>query len=454
QAYSDGIAELAAQVKPSVVAISAEVVTETGGEMANPFAGTPFEDFFGRQHPGFQIPRGQERHSGLGSGVIVSRDGYILTNNHVVTGEDRQTVAAKITVELLDKRTFPARVVGRDPLSDLAVLKVEAGSLPALPFGDSDRLRVGEVVMAVGNPFRQFHTVTTGIVSAVGRGHMGLAEYEDFVQTDAAINPGNSGGALVNTRGELIAINTAIIGAGSPFGGNVGSTGVGFAIPVNMARSIMRQLIDNGQVRRGLLGVSIQPIDKEVASAMGVTEARGVLVGDVTKGSAADGAGIRRGDIILSLNGEPVNEVNALRNRIAMTAPGTAVVLGVLRDGAERAFTVKLGQREGGEVAAGGEREEKDALGFRVQELTPEIARQLGYEGESGVLIASVAQGSEAQDRGLQRGDLIQEVNRQPVDSVEVFGRAMKASAGRESVLLLVKRGDSTRYLAVPAPAK
>lgn len=454
QAYSDGIAELAAQVKPSVVAISAEVVTETGGQMANPFAGTPFEEFFGRQHPGLQMPRGKERHSGLGSGVIVSRDGYILTNNHVVTGEDRQTVAAKITVELLDKRTFTAKVVGRDPLSDLAVLKIEAGSLPALPFGDSDKLRVGEVVMAVGNPFGQLHTVTTGIVSAVGRGNMGLAEYADFLQTDAAINPGNSGGALVNTRGELIAINTAIIGAGSPFGGNVGSAGVGFAIPVNMARNIMRQLIDNGQVRRAQLGIYPQPVEKEIASAMGVTEARGVLVADVIEGSAAKGAGIKRGDIILTLNGEPFNDVNAFRNRIAMTAPGTTVNLGILRDGTERAFTVKLGERQSDEAAAGGEREGKDELGFRVQELTPDVARQLGYEGENGVLVASVAQGSEAQARGLKRGDLIQEVNRQPVDSVEAFNRAMKASAERESVLLLVRRGEVTQFVALPMPGK
>lgn len=454
QAYSDGVADLAAQVKPSVVAISAEVVTETGGEMANPFAGTPFEEFFGRQRPGFQMPRGKERHSDLGSGVVVSRDGYILTNNHVVTGDDRQTVAEKITVRLLDKRTFPAKVVGRDPLSDVAVLKIEAGALPALPFGDSDRLRVGEVVMAVGNPFGQLNTVTTGIVSAVGRGYMGLAEYEDFVQTDAAINPGNSGGALVNTRGELIAINTAIINPDRSLVGNVGNVGVGFAIPVNMARSIMRQLIDSGQVRRGQLGIYPQSVEKEVAAAMGVDQARGVLVGDLIKGSAAETAGIKRGDIILALNGEPVNDPNVLRNRIAMSAPGTTVTLGVLHDGAERTITVKLGERQGGEVAAGGEREEKDALGFRVQELTPDVVRQLGYEGLSGVLVASVAQGSEAQERGLKRGDLIQEVNRQPIDSIEAFSRAMKASTGRESVLLLVRRGEVTQFLALPAPGK
>jgi serine protease Do len=453
QDFSDGMAELAGQAKPSVVAIKTEIVTEAttmGNPFRNPFMGTPFEELFGRNHPGMG-GRGEERHPGLGSGVIVSRDGYILTNNHVVTGTDRETVAQRITVELLDKRSFTAKVVGRDPLSDLAVLKIEATALPALPFGDSDKLRVGEVVVAVGNPFGQLHTVTTGIVSAVGRGYMGLAEYEDFVQTDAAINPGNSGGALVNTRGQLVAINTAIIGSGSRLDGNVGSAGVGFAIPANMARKVMQQLIDSGTVHRALLGVMIQPVSKEVAAAINLGAPRGVLVGRVDKGSAAETAGIQRGDVIVSVDGEAVNEVNVLRNRIAMTKPGTEARIGVWRDGTERTYAVKLGERTAGAVAAAADKDsDTEVVGLKVQELTADIASRLGYTGQSGALVSAVNPGSAAQRAGLQRGDLIQEVDRHAVATVADFNRLMAAGANREANLLLVRRGEDTVFVALP----
>ncbi len=449
QDFSDGMAELAGQVKPSVVAIKTEVVTETT-TTENPFMGTPFEEFFGRNHPGMP-GHGEERRPGLGSGVIVSRDGYILTNNHVVTGGDRETVAQRITVELLDKRSFNAKVVGRDPLSDLAVLKIDATGLPALPFGDSDKLRVGEVVVAVGNPFGQLHTVTTGIVSAVGRGYMGLAEYEDFVQTDAAINPGNSGGALVNTRGQLVAINTAIIGSGSSFGGNVGSAGVGFAIPSNMARKVMDQLIDGGTVHRALLGVLIQPVTKEMAAAINLGAPRGVLVGRVDKGSAADAAGIQRGDVIVSLDGEAVNEVNVLRNRIAMTKPGTQVRIGVWRDGSERTLPVQLGERTASASPAAADKDsDSEVLGLKVQDLTADIGNRLGYTGQTGALVTAVTPGSAAQRAGLQRGDLIQEVDRHPVANATDFVRLMAAGAKREANLLLVRRGEDVVFVALP----
>ncbi|MEW6754393.1 MAG: DegQ family serine endoprotease [Candidatus Latescibacterota bacterium] len=440
QQLNDEVAELAARVKPAVVAVKTESVRKGS---ANPFAGTPFEDFF-RGNPHFRMPgNGQRRIPGLGSGVLVSADGYILTNNHVVTGNG-DDVADEISVEMVDQRTFAAKVVGRDPESDVAVLKIEASGLSALPYGDASKLRVGEFVMAVGNPFGQLHTVTTGIVSATGRGRVRLANYEDYIQTDAAINPGNSGGALVNARGELVGINTAIL---SQSGGYMG---IGFAIPVDMARHIMEQLVEHGEVRRGLLGIEINDITPEVAEAMDLKSRQGVLVEGVLPDSPAEEAGVERGDVITEVDGTPMASASQLQNRVAMTAPGTRVELTLLRDGSEKTVPVKLAKRES-EATPQAQRERGTGeLGLRVQPLTPELAERLGYEGRDGVLIAEVASGSEAEGQGLQPGDIILEVDRKPVRSVAQFAEAVRQSKG--TVLIVLWRDGHTRFVRVRRP--
>ena len=453
QEVSDGLAELAARVNPAVVAIKMEkTVRVAGGD--DRFRGTPFEDFFGR-HPFFRMPEGprEDFQEGLGSGVIVSEDGYILTNNHVITGRDRESVADRITVELVDKRSFEAEVIGRDPATDLAVLKIDGDDLASVPYGDSDGLRVGEIVMAVGNPFGQLHTVTRGIVSAKGR-DVDLAQYEDFIQTDAAINPGNGGGALVNTRGELVGINTAIIGAGSGFGGNVGSAGIGFAIPVNMARNIMDQLIEYGEVQRAYLGVLPQDIDEDMASAFGIDPYQGVLISKVEDDTPAAEAGLEREDIILEVDGERMKSADELRNRIAEYAPGTMVELRVLRDGREKEFQVKLGDRKDIQVAVQTTPSQAEELGLQVQELTEELAQRLGYEDAEGVLVTGVKRGSPAGRAGLRQGDLIQEVNREPVRNLREFRQGLDASEDKGTVLLLVRRGEYTRFVALRLPEK
>jgi len=448
QEFSDAFAELAARVKPGVVAVKTEKVVSIAG-VADRFRGTPFEDFFG-SHPFFRMPSQphKELQEGLGSGVIVSEEGYILTNNHVITGRDRNGVADKITVELVDRRTFEAKVVGRDPLTDLAVLKIDGGDLPTVPYGDSDALRVGEIVVAVGNPFGQLHTVTSGIVSAVGRSGIGLARYEDFIQTDAAINPGNSGGALVNTRGEVMGINTAIASRSG------GYQGIGFAVPINMARKIMAKLIEDGEVRRGFLGILPQDIDKDIASALGLRPYQGVLVGEVVVDKPAEKAGIEVGDVILEVDGEKLESADELRHRIADIEPGTAVKLRVLREGRERAIKVKLGELVQGQVAARSVPQQEEKFGLRVQELTDELARQLKYEGERGVVVVEVRPGSAADRAGLERGDLVQEVNRRPVESVRDFQKAIGETEGKETILLLVRRGEYTQFVALRLPER
>jgi Do/DeqQ family serine protease len=428
-------ADLVSRVTPAVVTVQSERVARAPQQ--HPFMDDPFfRDFFGQRAPqGQQQPRTQIQR-GLGSGVIISQDGYIVTNHHVVDG------AEEIKVELTDRRSFKAKLVGSDPPSDLAVLKIEATDLPVLTLGDSDRVRVGDIVLAIGNPLGVGQTVTSGIISAKGR-RTGLSDgsFEDFLQTDAAINQGNSGGALVSTNGELIGINSQIL---SPSGGSIG---IGFSIPANMARTVVEQLISKGAVRRGQLGVGVQEVTADIAASIGLKEARGVIVGSVQEGSAAARAGLKQGDIITAINGNAINDPNTLRNTVAGTAPGTEVTLSVLREGREQEVRVALGELESSaspedrrEDSGGDESGERGKLGVGVEPLTPELAGRLNLpESAAGLIVTSVDPTGPAADAGLRQGDLIEQANRQPMRSIEDL-RAVIRQAGDRPILLLVNR--------------
>ena len=428
---------------PAVVSVSSsKVVRNTGGDQ--PFFMDPFfRQFFGNMGPQFNAPR---RERGLGSGVIVRPDGYILTNNHVIDG------ANDITVTLLDKKTFKAKVIGTDPKTDIGVLKIDATGLPVVALGDSARVRVGDLVLAMGQPFGLSNTVTMGIVSAKGRTNSDIPDlnpqgYEDFIQTDAAINPGNSGGALVDVRGELIGINTAILS-----GSGGGNQGIGFAVPVNMAHAVMDQLMTHGKVTRGYLGVQIQDISPAMAKSFQLTDTRGALVAEVTPNSPASAAGIQRGDVIRTLNGDPVENRDQLSLRVGMTQPGSTIRLGLLRDGAEKNVTVKLAElpNDQARASAGGDDTSSNALGgVSVQDLDYQTLRQLQLPGTTkGVVVTDVADGSAAADAGLRPGDVIQEVDHTPISNTEDFNRMIRRAAGH-TVLLLVNHGGQTIYLAI-----
>ena len=423
------------RVAPAVVTIRSERMVRMTNQTLpdNPF----FREFFGERFDPRQMP--ERREGGMGSGVIVRQDGYILTNNHVVDG------AEKVTIELKDGRTLEADVVGTDEPTDLAVLKVDAADLKTLPLGDSDAVRVGDVVLAVGNPLGVGQTVTMGIVSAKGRstGGNGNGGYEDFIQIDAPINRGNSGGALVNTEGELIGINSQIL---SPSGGNIG---IGFSIPANMARHVMSQLIEHGEVRRGRLGVTIQAVTPELARAMNLGTTSGALVSDVESGTPAESAGLKRGDVITALNGEPVKDSNVLRNEVAQLAPGTEVKLTVIRDGKEQALTAKLEALEpvGRTTPTGDESEGSARFGMSIEPLTADRAKELGVDTRSGVLVAAVQPGSLASQAGLRPGDVIEQVDRKPVTSVDQLRSAL--SSGDAPALLLVHRGGTTLFVTL-----
>jgi serine protease Do len=432
-------AEIVDRVAPAVVTIRSERRVRAPQQF--PFFNDPMlRDFFGFGRGAPQAPR-EEVQRGLGSGVVVSEDGYIVTNHHVIDG------AQDIRVEFTEGgRTVKARLVGSDPPSDLAVLKVDGDHRAVLPLGDSDKVRVGDIVLAIGNPLGIGQTVTSGIISAKGR-RTGLSDgsFEDFLQTDAAINRGNSGGALVNTNGELIGINSQIL---SPSGVNIG---IGFAIPSNMAREVRDQLIKSGKVQRGQLGVVIQPLTQELAAGLGIKDVQGVLVADVDPNGAAAGAGIRRGDIIRKIDNEAVSNPNSLRNKIAMTAPGTEVTVTINRDGKDQDIKVKLGEAQttgarsqGGE---GGRSEGAGKLGIAVQPLTPEIARQLGLRsGTSGLVISDVDPSGPAAEAGIQPGDVIVEANRQPVRSGADLQKAL-AKGGQ--VVLLINRQGRTSFVTI-----
>jgi serine protease Do len=434
--YEKAVIAAAARAMPAVVNVSFQRTVQVP---MSPFLMDPFfRRFFG---PGMPENPQKRREGGIGSGVIVSPDGYILTNNHVVAGAD------KVKVLLADQRQFDARIIGADPKTDVALIKIEATDLPTLPFGDSDRIEVGQSVLAVGNPMGLNQTVTLGIISAKGRARVGIADYEDFIQTDAAINPGNSGGALVDLRGELVGINTAIA---SRSGGN---EGVGFAIPSNMAKMVMDSLLKQGKVVRGFLGVSLQELTPALARSFGLPDTRGALVADVVPGDPADQAGIKAGDVIVEMDGKPLEDMMHFRNQIAMTAPGTKVNLKIFRQGEYQDKTVTVGEMKEKEVAGAGPgpgSESEAPLGLRGQTLTPDLAQQFNLDPElRGVLITSVQPGSRGEEAGLAEGDVILNVNHQPVENVAELRQAYAEAKGGE-ILMVINRQGNNLFVAIP----
>lgn len=441
-------ADIVDKTSPAVVRIISEV-----REKQTPQMQSPFEDFFGFP----QQPQGQQQQRppvqrGAGSGVIVSADGYILTNNHVV--ED----AEKITVLLSDNKSYEAKAVGLDKPSDLAVLKIEAASLPFLNLGNSDNVRVGDIVLAIGNPLGIGQTVTAGIISAKGR-RTGLSDgnsFEDFLQTDAPINRGNSGGALVNLTGELIGINSQILSSGGPQGGSIG---IGFSIPSNMAKSVMEQLIQNGKVRRGMLGINIQNISEDLAKSLQLKDTKGVIVSNVQTGSAADKAGLKRSDVILSINGETIDDSNILRNKVAQSQPGSEIKIKILRGGNEQEVAATLdeysvkgetgdGKSDNG-TQNGDKQSESGKLGLNLQPLTPQISRQLQLPTDTtGLVVTEIDPNGAAAAQGVDRGDVIMEINRQPVETLDDVKAALDQS-GDNPILLLVSRRGQTIFLTV-----
>jgi len=435
--FADGFAPVVKQALPAVVNVSTSKVVRTQGG-TNPFFSDPFfRQFFGGQSP--NVPREQREHS-LGSGVIFSPDGYIITNNHVVSG------ANDVKVLLGDKREFQAKVVGTDAKTDIAVLKIQATGLPVLPFGDSSKMQPGDFVLAIGNPFGLNQTVTMGIVSAIGRGGLGIEDIEDFIQTDASINPGNSGGALVNEQGQLIGINTAIL---SGEGG--GNQGIGFAIPINMARHVMDQILKNGRVIRAWMGVVIQPVTPDIGKAFGLSEARGALIADIDPKGPAAKTGLQKGDVVLAVNNDKIQDSRDLQLKIAEMAPGTKVTLQVFRNGSTLEVPLTLGEMPAstGKGEAGSSEGETTLRGVSVENLTPDILQQLQLPPQNkGVVVDWVDGSSPAADAGLQRGDVIEQINRQPVTNVTQFQR-LAASAAKNAVVLLINRGGTTTFLVV-----
>lgn len=436
-----GFADIAKRVTPAVVNIT------VSKQAAVPMSGIPFDpmkEFFGLPGtPGFS-PRHDQGPmpdlQGAGSGVIVSSDGYVLTNNHVVEG------AKQITVMLPDKREYQGTVVGLDPQTDLAVIKVNATDLPFVQWGESSRLQVGEYVLAVGNPFGLNSTVTLGIVSALGRGGMGITQYEDFIQTDAAINPGNSGGALVNTQGELVGINTAI------FSRSGGYQGVGFAVPTKLARPIYSSLVKTGSVVRGFLGVGIQAVTQDLANSFKLDKAQGALVTNVMSGSPADQAGIQRGDVIIEYEGQAVMDPRMLQGQVVSTVVGNQISLVVMREGEK--FTLRpviREQKEPTKVARVNPMKQDGPFeGVAVQDFDSRMAQQLGVAEEvSGVVVMEVIPGSHAEKAGLAQGDVISEINRKPVHSEKDFVQVVSHLEKQKDALIFIHRGKGGLYLTV-----
>ena len=416
---------LAKRLKPEVVNIS---TTQTAQQMDAP------NSFGQRDRFGAASPREQLRQRSLGSGFIIEPDGLILTNYHVVDN------AEKITVRLLDGRELAGKVVGKDQKTDIALVKISARDLPVAPLGDSDQLEVGEWVMAIGNPFGLDNTVTSGIVSAKDR-QIGAGPYDHFIQTDASINPGNSGGPLVNLQGEVVGIDTAIF---SQSGGNIG---IGFAIPINLVKDLLPQLKSGGKITRGWLGVSIQGITPDLAASLGLDQAKGALVSSVVQNSPADRAGIKAGDVIVGYEGKEINNANDLPFLVAGTPVGKTVSLQVFRGNKQTPLTVAIGKMKEEEVIASPS--EQDDLGLTVEQITPDIAEDLGLEHSRGVVITAVAPDGPGDEAGFQPGDIIREINRQPVQDLSDYRKIIATAKQNRNILFLVQREDNTMFLAL-----
>ena len=435
-------ADLVEKLKPAVVNISTTSVVKPRAfrdrQGGGPFSqNDPFEEFFKKFFQG--QPQQEFKRQGLGSGFIISEDGYVVTNYHVVD----QAVDISVILENGDK--YEAKVVGKDPKTDLAVVKFEPDhKLPTVSFGDSDALRIGDWVLAVGNPFGLGYTVTAGIVSAKGRS-LGLGAYDDFIQTDASLNPGNSGGPLFNLNGEVVGVNTAIVAQGQ---------GIGFAIPIKMAEFVINQLKSGGKVVRGWLGVYVQQLTPEIASGLNLKENEGVLVSDVTPGSPADKAGIKRGDVVLEFDGKKVNEVSDLTNMAAVAEPGADVNIKLLHDGQQKDLTVKLTEFPDETAPAEEEAKVEEQLGLSVKELNPQIARNYNLGIETGVIITDVANGGPADDAGLRPGDVIIEIDKKKITNLDQYTSAISVVKPGGTLLVLVKRGDNTVFSALRVPDK
>jgi serine protease Do len=444
---SKAFSDVAKDVSPAVVFIQIEkTIQQPDVQFFSPSGqGSPFGDEFFRRFFGMPGPENpqqlqqspQQRIVGQGSGFIISKDGFILTNNHVVGDAD------KVIVKLLDGREFTAKTVGADPHSDVAVIKIDAKDLPVLELGDSDAIEVGEWVVALGNPFGLSHTLTVGVVSAKGRSSIGIADYENFIQTDAAINPGNSGGPLVDLDGKVVGMNTAI------FSQSGGYMGIGFAIPINMAKSIKDQLIQTGSVVRGYLGIIIQDLTPELANSFGMKDQKGILVAQVSEDSPADKAGIKQGDVIIDFNGKPVDQVGPFRNEVALQMPESNVNITILRNGQRKVLSVTIGKLTDKEIVTAERPHNLEKLGMAVQNLNPELARQFGLEEKSGVVITDVSPNSAAALANIKPGGIILEVNRKPVENMEEFKKAIAEIPENSAVLLLVQEGEYARYVAL-----
>ncbi len=452
-------ASVAREVSPSVVFIQVESKAPASNitQFAWPFSNeSPFEDdlfkhFFDDQFPGSpkgphpEAPQGKRRTIGQGSGfVFAAKDGllsgktYILTNNHVVENAD------KIRVKFQDEREFEAKITGRDPKSDVAVIEIEVGGFPALSFADSSQLEVGEWVVAIGNPFGLSHTLTVGVVSAKGRTSVGINDYEDFIQTDAAINPGNSGGPLVDLDGKVVGINTAL------FSRSGGYMGIGFAIPSNLAKEIANQLIKSGKVTRGYLGIMIQQITPDLAKSFNIEPGQGIIVSQVSEDSPAKKAGLTPGDVIISFRGKPVKKVGRFRNLVALIPPGSREQLVILRDGKQKKLNITIGKLfEENKLAALEPSQSTEEIGLSVQTLTPQLAKQFNVKSGEGVVVTAVRSGSIAAMGGIESGMVILQVNHKPVKSAAEFKRAVKKSSKEKRVLLLTRKGNIQQFFAL-----
>lgn len=431
--FGNAMVKVAEQVKPAIVNIS---TTRLIKAQRHPF----FDDPFFRRFFGDEFQRQQTRKvTNLGSGVIATSDGYILTNNHVIEG------AEDILVKLSDNKEYKGKVVGKDKRTDLAVIQIDEKNLPTIKWGDSDKLRVGEVVLAIGNPYGLNQTITMGIVSALGRSGIGITDYEDFIQTDAAINPGNSGGALVNTRGELIGINTAI------FSTTGGYQGIGFAIPVNMAKNIMNSIINQGKVTRGWLGVHIQPLTPELIKQFNLKDDKGVLLSDVVEGGPAEKGGLKRGDVIIEYDDKKIESPVHLRNTVAATPPGKNIKIRVIRDGKPLVFYVKIGELPADPQIASLSQSSDTFRGISVQELTDEILKKSGITRKiKGVVVSNIDDTSPALGK-LKEGDIITEINRQPLSGVADFNNITSKIKPEQDLLISIIREGSWLYLVIPA---